>query len=907
MAPPRSAAAQKLKKQQEDADLLPSDEEDLDFRLSDGEDDGGSGSDSDSDDEGAKRGRKRTKQEKGQSEQKEPVCVSLSSTSAWSRFQATLALIPAVVRLRVDKVAVDDLWAQFNDPSYVDPYAAPAASTSSAPPPSATAASKASPAVSKTANGKGKGKQEEELVKIVVEYEFAGEKVAQEKMVPRSSAEAQAYFARNPSASSSTSTSQPSGSASAPSDPTSSSLDALFGPDTSTSATPDAPSASASPAPVPAPSKPAPPAGGAPKRKKAGGLAGVAASLGVGKPAKLNTLEKSKLDWNSFVSTQTGLEDTLAHARKDGYLEKRDFLDRGEEEYQGARRGRWTGVRGPCWEEEAGVCCTPREAVRGGRRALTAHLLIHQRSHSREAVDLSSADSIKPDYRPTSDRPIFPGPLGTLHVALPVPPTLSSPRSHTPKTLARTSSCTSDRTQCGRGSRNAAGAGLQLPTGTALTYSDYSTNSRAAGTLLEVPRAELAARLECPHSTSLSLRPPSQAVGHGLCPGEQRSLPDNASRCPLPRAAAEGGAAASVDRAGSSPPSLKASMSSHNDDIVMQVIKQESVEPVEVTFADEEQVKTESVDEGRRSMAPSPEPGQAVAVVNSEHRLVSTLHSVVSRRRELRPLLRIVAEGVHGGSGATDASLGSLLMQVEQELLRATVGVQYWRAVSEKAGEKVEEERAKFVAFVCLVKVLAAQREKHMGESVAAQKNVEHLEKQKKDQFFEVAVIQEVLARHHVAFHGSYGFPILHSEESIDTSELAGLGATSNGICTVQPGQVALRQPQCVRMDTYRSRLVEAKNKVVATTVAYLDAVKGRDQAGEHLMVHAKNKNILSRTAPHVKQSREKAEEEYKMAKKHLANMIRFKEEQLKKANTLRNSMRPANGHYTTTFVRVHL
>ncbi|BGP02462.1 SWR1-complex protein 5 [Rhodotorula toruloides] len=326
MAPPRSAAAQKLKKQQEDADLLPSDEEDLDFRLSDGEDDGGSGSDSDSDDEGAKRGRKRTKQEKGQSEQKEPV---------------------------VDKVAVDDLWAQFNDPSYVDPYAAPAASTSSAPPPSATAASKASPAVSKTANGKGKGKQEEELVKIVVEYEFAGEKVAQEKMVPRSSAEAQAYFARNPSASSSTSTSQPSGSASAPSDPTSSSLDALFGPDTSTSATPDAPSASASPAPVPAPSKPAPPAGGAPKRKKAGGLAGVAASLGVGKPAKLNTLEKSKLDWNSFVSTQTGLEDTLAHARKDGYLEKRDFLDRvdarkeeGWEKARGEARRRGGGAGG---------------------------------------------------------------------------------------------------------------------------------------------------------------------------------------------------------------------------------------------------------------------------------------------------------------------------------------------------------------------------------------------------------------------------------------------------------------------------------------------------------------------------------------------------------------------------------
>jgi hypothetical protein len=80
MAPPRSAAAQKLKKQQDDADLLPSDEEDSDFRLSDGEgDDGGSGSDSDSDDEGAKRGRKRAKQEQEQPEQKEPACVSFSS------------------------------------------------------------------------------------------------------------------------------------------------------------------------------------------------------------------------------------------------------------------------------------------------------------------------------------------------------------------------------------------------------------------------------------------------------------------------------------------------------------------------------------------------------------------------------------------------------------------------------------------------------------------------------------------------------------------------------------------------------------------------------------------------------------------------------------------------------------
>lgn len=38
----------------------------------------------------------------------------------------------------------------------------------------------------------------------------------------------------------------------------------------------------------------------APPRRAKGGLAGMAA--GLGKPPKLNTLEKSKLDWNKWVS-----------------------------------------------------------------------------------------------------------------------------------------------------------------------------------------------------------------------------------------------------------------------------------------------------------------------------------------------------------------------------------------------------------------------------------------------------------------------------------------------------------------------------------------------------------------------------------------------------------------------------
>lgn len=142
-------------------------------------------------------------------------------------------------------------------------------------------------------------------------------------MVAADSPEAIAYFALHPKEKPST-------------------LDSLFGDEStpaaastiaSTSAPPLPPTASTS-APTPAPS-------GAPKRRKAGGLAAMAASLG-GKPAKLTTLEKSKLDWNKHVSKE-GLQDDLTKARKDGFLDKKDFLDRAaaakEDEYDKLRRG----------------------------------------------------------------------------------------------------------------------------------------------------------------------------------------------------------------------------------------------------------------------------------------------------------------------------------------------------------------------------------------------------------------------------------------------------------------------------------------------------------------------------------------------------------------------------------------
>ncbi|KAG0048483.1 Craniofacial development protein 1 [Gryganskiella cystojenkinii] len=63
----------------------------------------------------------------------------------------------------------------------------------------------------------------------------------------------------------------------------------------------------------------------------------LAATYGVKKPPKMNTLEKSKLDWNAFVGKE-GIEDELKHHNKDGYMEKVAFLQRTDErrdkEYQ---------------------------------------------------------------------------------------------------------------------------------------------------------------------------------------------------------------------------------------------------------------------------------------------------------------------------------------------------------------------------------------------------------------------------------------------------------------------------------------------------------------------------------------------------------------------------------------------
>jgi hypothetical protein len=63
----------------------------------------------------------------------------------------------------------------------------------------------------------------------------------------------------------------------------------------------------------------------APKKKKSSLLA----ELEAGKAKRMNTLEKSRLDWVGFVD-QEGIKDDLTHFNKGGYLQKQDFLNRVE-------------------------------------------------------------------------------------------------------------------------------------------------------------------------------------------------------------------------------------------------------------------------------------------------------------------------------------------------------------------------------------------------------------------------------------------------------------------------------------------------------------------------------------------------------------------------------------------------
>ncbi|XP_066587422.1 craniofacial development protein 1 [Prorops nasuta] len=68
------------------------------------------------------------------------------------------------------------------------------------------------------------------------------------------------------------------------------------------------------------------------KSVKTGNFSGISSILGhIGKKAKISTLEKSKLDWESYKKEENLEEEISTHNKgKDGYLERQDFLQRAD-------------------------------------------------------------------------------------------------------------------------------------------------------------------------------------------------------------------------------------------------------------------------------------------------------------------------------------------------------------------------------------------------------------------------------------------------------------------------------------------------------------------------------------------------------------------------------------------------
>ncbi|KAK9478928.1 bucentaur or craniofacial development-domain-containing protein [Lipomyces japonicus] len=127
---------------------------------------------------------------------------------------------------------------------------------------------------------------EDDYATITETYEFAKQVMTREKRVKKNSPEAQEFFKRQTQSKVTTAT-------------------------TATTAIGQPPK------------RPGPP----PRRRKPSSLDAMANK---GKPTKINTLEKSKMDWQDFVQNE-GIEDDLKRHNKGGYLLKQDFLQRVDE------------------------------------------------------------------------------------------------------------------------------------------------------------------------------------------------------------------------------------------------------------------------------------------------------------------------------------------------------------------------------------------------------------------------------------------------------------------------------------------------------------------------------------------------------------------------------------------------
>ncbi|KAF8984538.1 swr complex subunit [Haplosporangium bisporale] len=234
----------------------------------------------------------------------------------------------------IKKSKLDALWAEMNAPVAKQPLSKRAEFVETS---------------HETASS-SKGASSSRMVTITTSYDFAGETVTVTKDVPEDSKEAKEFAQKNGS-----NGSIPPGTStglSAPTDPTAIESTASTSSTTTITSTPEPDSTeqvqseektSQGPRIVTRPSilDSLAKKGLVRYVRKKSTLDELAATYGVKKPAKLNTLEKSKLDWNQFVGKE-GIEDELKHHNKDGYMEKVAFLQRTDarrdQEYQAMKK-----------------------------------------------------------------------------------------------------------------------------------------------------------------------------------------------------------------------------------------------------------------------------------------------------------------------------------------------------------------------------------------------------------------------------------------------------------------------------------------------------------------------------------------------------------------------------------------
>ncbi|KAF9998613.1 Craniofacial development protein 1 [Entomortierella chlamydospora] len=256
------------------------------------------------------------------------------------------------------KSKIDALWAELNTP-ISKPNSRPELLTAAV--------------SSSTSGSKPEASSSSKMVTITTTYDFAGETITVTKDVPEDSKEAKEFTRKNKGANTSlasqdvteksrsdqasssisiSSTTKPMSPSPSTANDSAPSTDTNLTPDPSDSAatsTPSSESATATISTNSGGSRPSMLDSLAQKSKpvryvrKKSILDELAATYGVKKPPKMNTLEKSKLDWKNFVGKE-GIEDELKHHNKDGYMEKVAFLQRTDEhrdrEYQMLKKRR---------------------------------------------------------------------------------------------------------------------------------------------------------------------------------------------------------------------------------------------------------------------------------------------------------------------------------------------------------------------------------------------------------------------------------------------------------------------------------------------------------------------------------------------------------------------------------------